>query len=103
MKYAAPNTETGFNVDENPDVEPMQFKLTARQMSAVEIAMNHLDDIEDDNERAPVEYAVQVLLYDVRPTAEVLPLVSALKTHLRQAGVLTKDERVILLEIPEGA
>jgi len=103
--------DTSFNsydpITDNPDYDKMQFKLSGRQMRVVEIAMDHLDDLPNESDldgrslRAPVAYAANVLLYDVRPQADVELLVGAIGTHLRQAGVLTAAERLEL--IPDAA
>src|SRR3982750_412686 len=108
----------GFNVDVNPLSEVLQTSLTSKQQRVVEIAVDHLDDLQvadatalDPDERAelidsgdtrsPVEYAVNTLLYGARPTrGDIRMFVGALKQHLRQSGVLTAAERAELSEVP---
>ena len=98
--------ESTFNsydpVLDNPEYEVMQFKLSARQGRAVDIALDHLDDLKQTNSERSVDYILNVLLYDVRPKTDVEILVSALKTHLRQSGLLRPAERMELLGIEES-
>jgi hypothetical protein len=103
-------SDFGFNVDVNPLAEVIQGKATAKQMRVVEIAVDHLDDLQghtsgggefDTDQRSPVEYAVNNLLYGGRPArADIRMFVGAIKQHLRQANVLTAEERRELSEVP---
>jgi hypothetical protein len=96
----------GFNVDVNPLSEVLQGMPTAKQMRVVEIAIGHLDELQivGADQRAAVEYVVNMLLYGGRPArADITMLVGVLKTHLRQAGVLTPAERLELSEVPTEA
>jgi hypothetical protein len=81
--------------------------LSTRQNRVVEIAFDHLVELEAspnaDGSASAVKYALDQLLYADRGANDVKILVAATVDHLRQSGVLTPAERRELFGLSDVA